>query len=157
MNDYQAIFPLPCCALGIRTRDGMLVGSEFLPPATPTLAPQDEVARATCVQLAAYLADPGFVFDLPMLIHDTPFREKVWAALRTIPPGAPLTYGELARRLGSAPRAVGQACGANPLPVVIPCHRVVAVNGLGGFMNHAGGEPLAIKRWLLAHEQAVLS
>lgn len=150
---YQAIFHLPATALGISTGQGRLVGVTFLPPGTAALAPQDDVARLTCIQLAAYLADPDFVFDLPLEIHGTPFREKVWAALRAIPPGHPLTYGALAAQLGSAPRAVGQACGANPLPVVIPCHRVVGKNGLGGFMNHDGGEPLAIKRWLLAHEQ----
>lgn len=150
---YQAVFHLACTALGIRTAQGRLIGVEFLPPATPALAPQDDTARLTCEQLAAYLQDPAFVFDLPLEIHGTPFREKVWAALRTIPPGTPLTYGALAAQIGSAPRAVGQACGANPLPVVIPCHRVVGKTGLGGFMNHQGGEPLAIKRWLLAHEQ----
>lgn len=150
---YQAIFHLPCTALGLRTAQGRLIDIDFLPPATPALAPQDNTARLACAQLEAYLADPAFVFDLPIETHGTPFREKVWDALRAIPPGTRLTYGELAARLDSAPRAVGQACGANPLPVVIPCHRVVGKTGLGGFMNHAGGEPLAIKRWLLAHEQ----
>ncbi|MBS4096382.1 MAG: methylated-DNA--[protein]-cysteine S-methyltransferase [Sulfuricella sp.] len=150
---YQAIFTLPCAALGIRTAQGKLVGIDFLPAATPALAPQDDTARQTCAQLAAYLKDPDFRFDLPIETHGTPFREKVWRGLREIPAGAPLTYGQLATRLGTAPRAVGQACGANPLPVVIPCHRVVGGTGLGGFMNSGDGDPLAIKRWLLAHEQ----
>ena len=69
-----------------------------------------------------------------------------------IPCGHVLTYGEIAAQLGSSPRAVGQACGNNPIPIVIPCHRVVAKSGMGGFMHHNGGFALDIKRWLLAHE-----
>jgi methylated-DNA-[protein]-cysteine S-methyltransferase len=77
---------------------------------------------------------------------------RVWHALMKIPAGRPTTYGALAQRLGTAPRAVGQACGANPLPILIPCHRVVAAGGLGGFMHAASGAPLDVKTWLLAHE-----
>jgi methylated-DNA-[protein]-cysteine S-methyltransferase len=139
--------------LGIRTGSSSVLGVKFLPPGTPPQAAQNELAARVCAQLAAYLDDPRFVFDLPVQLDGTPFRMRVWQALRTIAPGEILTYGELARRIGSAPRAVGQACGANPLPVIVPCHRVVARNGLGGFMNYSGGEPLAIKRWLLRHEQ----
>lgn len=155
-QDYQAIFFAPFAALaaiGIRTEQGRLTGIDFLPLDTPEVAPQDVLAQQVCDQLAAYLADPTYVFDLPLATVGTPFRRRVWQALRDIPPGRPLSYGELAQRLGSAPRAVGQACGANPLPIVVPCHRVVAKNGLGGFMNHSAGDPLAIKRWLLHHEQ----
>lgn len=70
-----------------------------------------------------------------------------------IPRGQTRSYGELAAQLKSGAQAVGQACGANPIPVIIPCHRVVGKSGLGGFMRHANGAPLDIKRWLLAHEQ----
>jgi methylated-DNA-[protein]-cysteine S-methyltransferase len=73
--------------------------------------------------------------------------------LSDIPRGQSLTYGEVARRVRSVPRAVGQACGANPIALIIPCHRVIGAQGsLGGFMNAEDGFPLAIKRWLLAHE-----
>lgn len=150
---YQAVFAAPFAALGIRTARGCLAGIDFLPPGTPSRSAQDEFTARVCEQLAAYLADPGYVFDLPLSVVGTPFRQKVWQALCAIPPGAPLTYGELARRLGSAARAVGQACGANPIPIVIPCHRVVGKRGLGGFMGHGSGDPLDIKRWLLCHEQ----
>ncbi len=151
---YQAVFSAPFAALGIRIADGEVTGIDFLPPGTPAQAARDALAARVCAQLAAYLDDPRFVFDLPLRLDGTPFRMRVWQALRAIAPGEPLTYGELARRIGSAPRAVGQACGANPIPLIVPCHRVVARNGLGGFMNDSGGEPLAIKRWLLHHEQA---
>ncbi len=83
----------------------------------------------------------------------TPFRRRVWDALSTIPVGESRTYGEMARRLATAPRAIGGACGANPIALVIPCHRVVGSQGaMGGFMNAVDGDPIAIKRWLLTHE-----
>jgi methylated-DNA-[protein]-cysteine S-methyltransferase len=78
----------------------------------------------------------------------------LWEALCEIPCGRTQTYGELARRLGAEPRAVGQACGDNRLPIVIPCHRVVAANGIGGFAHASSGYLLEAKRWLLAHEAA---
>jgi methylated-DNA-[protein]-cysteine S-methyltransferase len=79
----------------------------------------------------------------------------VWAEISAIPLGKTETYGQLAKNLKNAPRAVGQACGANPYPLVVPCHRVVASNGgLGGFNRQGGGFLLEVKRWLLAHEHA---
>jgi methylated-DNA-[protein]-cysteine S-methyltransferase len=72
--------------------------------------------------------------------------------MRRISAGTPACYGDLADRLGSSPRAVGGACRANPIPVIIPCHRVVGRNGLGGFMGTTAGRGIEIKQWLLAHE-----
>ena len=89
---------------------------------------------------------------MPLLVEGTPFQRRLWEALCEIPRGKTLTYGELARRLGGEARAIGQACGDNRLPIVIPCHRVVAANGLGGFAHATGGYLLEAKRWLLAHE-----
>ena len=79
----------------------------------------------------------------------------VWQAMRDIDPGGTLTYGDIARIIGSNARAVGAACGKNPLPIFVPCHRIVAANGLGGFMGGRRDDPLAIKRWLLTHEGAL--
>jgi methylated-DNA-[protein]-cysteine S-methyltransferase len=84
----------------------------------------------------------------------TPFQCRVWQALRDIPPGTTRTYGELARDLGTSPRAIGGACRANPCLIAVPCHRVVARDGLGGFAGERGGKRLAVKRWLLRHEGA---
>ena len=88
-------------------------------------------------------------FDLPLAPAGSPFRTRVWAALRAIPYGETRTYGDLAAALGSAARAIGQANGANPIPILIPCHRVVAGNGLGGY---SGGDGPVTKRALLALE-----
>ena len=111
------------------------------------------MTAAICKQLESYLQDPKTALDLPLSLHGTAFQQRVWRAMRAIPPGSTLTYGELAQQLDSGPRAVANACGANPIPVVIPCHRVVAHNGLGGFMQGRVQSSLAIKQWLLSHER----
>lgn len=150
---FAAKLAAPFAVLGIRTRGSKLVGIEYLPVAERELAPSDAVAERTCRQLQRYLADPHFRFTLPLAPEGTPFRQRVWAALEAIPVGESRTYGELARRLATAPRAVGGACGANPIALVIPCHRVVASQGsLGGFMGVVEGRPIDLKRWLLKHE-----
>lgn len=88
----------------------------------------------------------------PLMPAGTPFQRRVWRALQEIVPGQRLTYGELAARLGTSARAVGGACRANPLPLLVPCHRVVAAHGLGGFAGDREGARLEVKRWLLEHE-----
>ncbi len=104
-------------------------------------------------QLHAYFEGLLRGFDLPLAPAGSAFRRRVWAALQAIPYGATATYAALAAGLGSAPRAVGQANAANPIPILIPCHRVVAVGGIGGY---SGGEGLSTKRALLALEAAPL-
>jgi methylated-DNA-[protein]-cysteine S-methyltransferase len=90
---------------------------------------------------------------LPLRPSGTAFQRRVWGQIAAIPSHQTRTYGEVAKALHNAPRAVGQACGANPFPLVIPCHRVIATGGgLGGFARHGGGFLLDVKRWLLAHE-----
>lgn len=152
MKTYQAKLATPFAVLGIVTTAGRLAEIDFLPPGTAPLAPQDAFTGQVCDELRAYTTNSAHRFTLPLEPRGTPFQQKVWQALLETPCGSTLTYGDLAARLGSAPRAVGQACGANPIPVIIPCHRVLARHGLGGFMNSAGGDPLSIKRWLLRHE-----
>lgn len=102
-------------------------------------------------QLDGYFSGRLKNFSHPPSQHGTPFQRKVWQAIAEIPAGQVATYQELARKTGSHPRAVGGACGKNPLALVVPCHRVVAKHGLGGFSS-GGSEALNIKRWLLAHE-----
>jgi len=151
--DWAAVLHTPFASLGVRTRGGCISGIEYLPGDEPEIAPRDRVAADALRQLERYLADPHYRFTLPLAAEGTTFRRRVWDAIREIPVGASRTYGEIARSVHSAARAVGGACGANPIALVIPCHRVVGSCGaLGGFMNAADGDPLAIKRWLLAHE-----
>ncbi len=126
----------------------------------PTVS-QDPVVQDAVVQhpsfkqmtqeILAYLQRPHQAFSLPAQLAGSAFQNKVWLAIYGIPLGQTRTYSELATQLQSGPRAVANACGANRLPLLIPCHRVVAKNGLGGFMR-GDKNGLSIKRWLLAHE-----
>jgi methylated-DNA-[protein]-cysteine S-methyltransferase len=150
--DYQAKLKAPFGVLGIRCTDDALAGIDFLAPRTRPQAPRSASAQEVCEQLAAYFADSGFCFSLALEPGGTEHQNRVWHAMHAIPPGRVRTYGDLAARLHSSPRAVGQACGSNPIPIVIPCHRVVGKSGMGGFMHHSGGYALDIKRWLLVHE-----
>ena len=102
-------------------------------------------------EILAYLQRPHQAFSLPAQLAGSAFQNKVWLAILAIPLGQTRTYSELAAQLQSGPRAVANACGANRLPLLIPCHRVVAKNGLGGFMR-GDKNGLSIKRWLLSHE-----
>jgi methylated-DNA-[protein]-cysteine S-methyltransferase len=150
---YTAKMRAPFAVLGIRTTDIAVTSIDYLPPRERAQAPSARLAERAWRELERYLSDPEFRFSLPLEPGGTPFRRRVWEALLQIPVGQSRTYGELARVLHSAPRAIGGACGANPIALVIPCHRVVGTHGsLGGFMGVTEGNPIAIKRWLLGHE-----
>ncbi len=151
--DYQAKLSVPFGVLGIRCTDDALTCIEFLAPCSTLQPPSNALAGLVCAQLSAYLKNPCFRFNLPLKLDGTAHQNRVWQAMINISPGETCSYGELAAALRSGAQAVGQACGANPIPVIVPCHRVVGKNGLGGFMRHFDGKPLDIKRWLLAHEQ----
>ncbi len=151
--NYQAKLAAPFGVLGIRCDDTALLGIEFLPASDGLQQPVSAMAEAVCLQLQHYFAYPDTPFTIPLRYTASAHREKVWQAMLFIPRGETRSYGELATQLNSCAQAVGQACGANPIPIVIPCHRVVGKSSLGGFMHHADGSPLNIKRWLLSHEQ----
>jgi methylated-DNA-[protein]-cysteine S-methyltransferase len=151
--DYQAKIAVPFGVLGIHCDERELLGIDFLPAAEKTQRASSAFAKTVCEQLRLYVDNPDFQFTVPLKPAGTLHQQKVWQAMLRIPRGETRSYGELATALKSGAQAVGQACGANPIPVIIPCHRVVGKSGLGGFMRHASGDPLDIKRWLLAHER----
>ena len=138
--------------VAVKTRGEQVAEICYLPPSVEAMQPTNPLAARAAQQLERYREDPDARFDLPLLVEGTPFQRRLWEALCGIPRGKTLTYGELAQRLGAEARAVGQACGDNRLPIVIPCHRVVAANGIGGFAHATSGYLLEAKRWLLAHE-----
>jgi len=152
--NFQAKIETPFALLGIRASGDRVEQIVFLRADGKTLAPQNRLSQRACAQIERYLEDPEYSFDLPIASQGTPFQRRVWRKIAAIGPGRTRSYGEIARELGSSPRAVGQACGANPVPLVVPCHRVLAAGGLGGFAHHEGGFHLSVKRWLLAHEGA---
>lgn len=130
-----------------------LVDVSFLGDTAALHVPRTPAAKKICRQLRSYFANPRLSFHLPLTLSGTDFQRRVWRALQRIPAGRTLCYGALARKLSTSARAVGNACRANPVPIVIPCHRVVASNGAGGFMGKRSGHALRLKRWLLEHEQ----
>lgn len=152
MSVYDAILSAPLCRIGVRFSGDALVELSLLATAPAPRTPADSRVRHLACELDAYWADPAHTFHIPVAPQGTSFQRRVWQGLACIPAGHPVTYGALARQFGTAARAVGQACGSNPLPIVVPCHRVVAANGLGGFMHASAGAPLDVKSWLLRHE-----
>ena len=121
--DAAARIATPFAVIGIFTRDEKLLGVQYLPPTTPTYPARDRLAQEASRQIRAYLTDPRYRFDLPCDPRGTAFQMRVWREI------------------------------ANPIPLIVPCHRVVAANGeLGGFMHSRARLPLDIKRWLLSHE-----
>lgn len=150
--NYQAVVAAPGFALGVQCTDDEITRIDFL-EAQPEQAPNTLLAAEAARQLQGYLSNPAFEFSLPLRPSGTTFQRRVWEQISAIPTGHTDTYGQLAKNLKNAPRAVGQACGANPFPLVVPCHRVIASGGgLGGFARERGGLLLDIKRWLLRHE-----
>lgn len=150
---FQAKLLAPFGVLGIFCTSDALTGIEFLASNTLPQAPDLQIAEIACLQLTEYFKNPNAQFNLPYKLEGTAHQKKVWQSMCDIPRGKTRQYGEIAIKIASSPRAVGQACGSNPLPIIIPCHRVVSKTGLGGFANYSEGYTLEIKRWLLAHEQ----
>lgn len=151
---FSAIVPAPFGYIGVRTENVQVSELVYLPPRFQEKAPVDAVAQLAAEQIERYFADPDSQFTLPLKQVGTAFQHKVWQAISSIPRGQVRTYGQIAKHIGSAPRAVGQACGANWFPLVIPCHRVTASGGLGGFAHHDDetGFHLGVKRYLLRLE-----
>jgi methylated-DNA-[protein]-cysteine S-methyltransferase len=150
MSENKAVIPTPMGAVALTWEDAVLTGVDMDPvEAEGAGAP---VPEAIAAQLDAYFEDCSSGFDLELELKGTAFQLRVWKALRDIPPGEAITYGDLAREMGTSARAIGGACRANPCPIVVPCHRVVAANGLGGFAGDTSGRRLDVKRWLLRHE-----
>ena len=151
------VIAAPFGRLGIATEmvDGSLMVSkiEYLPASAVLLSPKNELAKMAEKQFKAYFKNPGHQFDLPIKPAGTEHQQKVWRGIQAIPVGKTKTYGEIASNIKSGARAVGTACGANPYPIIAPCHRVVSAQGLGGFMKeNAPGLYRQIKIWLLKHE-----
>ncbi len=149
---WDAVIEFPVMKVGVSTRNDRVVEICYLPSSTAVIAPRNPLAERAARQLERYRADADATFDLPLLIEGSPLQRAVWEAMCSIPRGQTRTYGDLAQQLGAEARAVGQACGDNRLPIVIPCHRVVAANGIGGFAHATEGFLIETKRWLLRHE-----
>ena len=151
--EYQAACLTPVGWVAIAATEAAVTRVKILEdrPAL-TATGENSLAAKACEALANWLNGGDWPRFTALEPEGTVYQRRVWQALLDIPPGQTRTYGALARELGSSPRAVGGACRRNPIPLLIPCHRVVAANGDGGFAGHTSGRWMDIKRWLLEHE-----
>ncbi len=122
---------------------------------TPLASTNEPHSLQAATELAQYFKNPRHTLTTDYFLEGTPFQLKVWKALCAIPSGSTLTYGMLAKQLGTSPRAIGQACKTNPLPIIIPCHRIVGANNAGGYAGKREGKMLEMKLWLLKHEATI--
>ena len=127
--------PSPIGHLTIDANDAAIVGIRWAD--NPAGEPTPLLKEATR-QIEAYFAGRLLRFDLPLAARGSAFEHRVWDAMRAIPYGETRSYGDLAHAVDSGPRAIGGACGKNPIPIVIPCHRVLAKGGMGGYSDQGG-------------------
>jgi len=153
MKIYQASIKTPFAHLGLSFINDQLAAIDFI-DSDKEIKPSNESAVNVCHQIRDYVDKPvaNHRFDVTCLMQGTSFQQKVWRELVKIPLGKVVTYGELAKRLDTSARAVGNACRKNPVPLIIPCHRVVSSSGIGGYAGDTEGDVLQIKSWLLRHE-----
>ncbi len=149
---FDAVFDSRVGRLAIILGGDSLRGLQFVDGRTALVAADCAPVRRIQRAILRYLETPAVLPSVPLMVEGTPFQQRVWAALQAIPAGQVMTYGELAVRLQSGARAVGNACRHNPVPLAIPCHRIVPGRGLGGFAGQTSGRLVAIKRQLLARE-----
>jgi methylated-DNA-[protein]-cysteine S-methyltransferase len=149
---YDVVLDSPLGSLGIRCRDNRITRLDYVAPAVPLKAATTAFGRQVTAQLEQFFANPGHRFTLVLEMQGTAFQRRVWEALTRIPAGETLTYGELAARLHSGARAVGNACRHNPVSIIVPCHRVVSATGIGGYSGSTGGREIDRKQWLLGRE-----
>ncbi|MDF2868083.1 MAG: ogt [Gammaproteobacteria bacterium] len=152
MKTYKAILSSPLGKLGIVTTAEYLLNLDFLNQDITEQPAEETLALEVCNQLNAYFKDQNHLFSLPLAEKGTAFQQRVWQHLRLIQPGTTLTYGQLAKQLQTSARAIGNACRHNPLPIITPCHRIVAATHLGGYSGQTTGSIWQIKQWLLQHE-----
>jgi len=152
---YDCVLDSPLGRLGVCYRDNRVTRLDYVAGAVPLKAATTAFGRQVTAQLEQFFSNPEYRFTLALEMQGTAFQRRVWEALTRIPAGQTLTYGELAARLDSGARAVGNACRNNPVSIIVPCHRVVSATGIGGYSGHTDGREIKRKQWLLGHEGIV--
>lgn len=151
-SSYTASVKTPFAHLALVMNADELVAIDFISNNKKTIAPKTDAARRIVQQIESYSRHQAAGFRLKLDLHGTVFQQKVWRELQKIPYGKVITYGEIANRLKTSARAVGNACRRNPVPLIVPCHRVVSASGIGGYAGTTSGSVHSIKRELLNHE-----
>ena len=152
INSFDYILPSPIGNLGLNTSTAAIQRLVYIKGKQSAHVPTTGFAVKVHQQIMQYFELQRTEFDLPIDIQGTAFQNKVWQQVAKIPYGESKTYGEIAAAINSGPRAVGNACRHNPIPIIIPCHRVVKKSGLGGYCGSIVGKEIQQKDWLLRHE-----
>lgn len=156
---YSAVIKSPIGNLAVVCRGQKkleITSIQYLLTKTPSKTPSDPAEKTLILSLQKdlekYWQNPKHKFTVPLAPEGTSLQKRVWKALQKIPSGKTITYGELALQIGTGARVIGNACRKNPILILIPCHRVVAKNGLGGFGGDTSGKLIDNKKYLLRHE-----
>jgi len=157
LKQYHALIPTPFATLGLKTRNQTLQELDFIFEELSSPMYQNEFTEYVGDEVQQYLADARHPLSLNLTLNGTKFQRSVWRQMQLIPSGECLSYSDVALKLKSGARAVGNACRRNPIPLIVPCHRIIAKNGLGGFAGDRTGELVEVKRWLLNHESCSIN
>lgn len=152
---YDAVISIPTGKLGIKICNNKFTHLVFLSPKAKLVNNNSPLIVDLKKQLQQYFSDPCFKFHLPIELCGTELQVKIWRGLQKISAGKTKTYKDLAQKFHTSPRVIGNACRRNPLPLIIPCHRVVATSGIGGFCGNIKGPWLKLKQTLLQHESVL--
>lgn len=149
----QMTFDAPFGQIMLHADGHSVQGIELFPELSTIVSHSSDILQQLEQQLTSYFSAPKIIWTIPLDVKGTVFQQKVWRYMQAIPLGETRSYGEVAEVLNSSARAVGNACRANPFPIIVPCHRIVAKKGIGGFSGQRCGNQIAVKTWLLAHEK----
>ncbi len=150
--ESQILFNAPFGPIKLYADEQGLQEIELFPESSKVASPSSTILQQLELQLEAYFANAQHQWNIPLPTKGTGFQQRVWRYMQAIPVGETRSYGEVAKALNSSAQAVGNACRANHFPIIIPCHRIVAKSGLGGFAGHTKGNEITVKQWLLDHE-----
>jgi len=149
---YDVFIDTPVGNVGVLLEDNAIIQIDYIKSSSKQTLLNNSLTKSIKTQFTNYFKDPSSAFTLAILPSGTIFQKKVWNALLKIQFRETLTYGELAKQLNTSARAIGNACRNNPIPIIIPCHRIVSKKDIGGYSGKTNGEMLSIKRYLLKHE-----
>ena len=152
-TNYQFVLPSPIGGLGLNLSAKGISEIAYLSNRAKFKMPKQGLALDVYQQLVDYFELKRNEFDLPLDIQGTSYQKKVWKAVSKIPYGKSQAYSDIAKKIHSGPRAVGNACRHNPIPIIIPCHRVTKKNAIGGYCGSTRGAEVQQKDWLLQPEQ----
>lgn len=149
---FEYVLPTPVGNMGFAASANGIVCLSYAPKQCKPRMPSGGFAFEVYQQLLEYFNRRRTSFDLPLDPEGTRYQKQVWRQLSKIQWGDSMTYGEIAKKINSGPRAVGNACRSNPISIIVPCHRVVRKSDIGGYSGCVKGQPIMRKTWLLDHE-----